>query len=124
LPAELTFDTGYFAVQATAVAAADIKLGGAGDAIVIGGDGFDTAAEHVEHSVQVAFDQGAHGVELIFQTGLVDDVQALGDGRTDAFAGAERRDTEFEKDHDEQSDRLGFNTKTFDEDDVLAVIGL
>jgi hypothetical protein len=51
LPAELSFDAGDFALQASTVATPDIELCGTGYALVIGGHRFNAAAQHIEHSV-------------------------------------------------------------------------
>src|SRR5262245_11693803 len=54
-PPQLLFHAFHLRFQSSAVAAAEVEFGGAGDAVAIDRHGFQAAAQHAEHLIQVPF---------------------------------------------------------------------
>jgi hypothetical protein len=95
----MTLNAGHFGLQAPGVPFAPIELGSASDPRVINGHGFHALFQHVQYIVQLALDQSAHRVELIFQPGPFDNFQAPRHHSANAFSNSKWRHAEFKENH-------------------------
>src|SRR6476659_1936292 len=86
---ELLLDTSDFALETSRLATAEVELRGAGYAIAVLRDLLDAALHQLKHFVKLAFHDRTHCVQFVRQAAAVDQVDTLGDVRTNALAFSE-----------------------------------
>src|SRR5262249_8434482 len=87
------------ASQPVTMTFAVIDLDGAADTIAVGRERLEAAAHHGQDRVQLAFQRGAHRMQMIIESAGGDDLQTAGDVGTYTLAFAQRRHAEIEQDH-------------------------